>query len=83
MLATLPTLLDSDLPAAPNPDAGFGVLKTARGNLPLTALDVRARLDGLIAGVEVCQTFINSHDQALEATYIFPLPDRRPPGERW
>ena len=40
------------------------------------ALEVNAHLDGLLAGLEVRQTFINSLDEPLEATYIFPLPDR-------
>ena len=77
MLDLLPTLSDQDLGRiAHDPDAGFGTLTTARGGLPLVALEVQARLDGLIASVEVCQTFVNSHDQPLEATYLFPLPDR-------
>src|SRR6516162_5380322 len=69
MLDVLPTLSDQELDTRPDTEA-------ARGALPLVALDVRARIDGLIALVEVCQTFLNSHDQPLEATYIFPLPDR-------
>jgi Ca-activated chloride channel homolog len=57
-------------------EAGFGALTTARGPLPLKALDVQARIDGLLAAVEVTQTFVNTHAEPLEATYIFPLPDR-------
>jgi Ca-activated chloride channel family protein len=76
MLDVLPTLSDQELDTRPDTEAGFGALTTTRGALPLVALDVRARIDGLIALVEVCQTFLNSHDQPLEATYIFPLPDR-------
>src|SRR5262245_39759813 len=74
MLEMLPTLPDKLI--SPLSDAGFGTLNTEKGALPLVGLDVRARLDGLIAGVELTQTFVNSHDQPLEATYIFPLPDR-------
>src|SRR5437879_2450175 len=59
----------------PNEEAGFGSLATPRGHLPLKALDVQARLDGLLADVTVTQTFVNTLDEALEATYIFPLPD--------
>ena len=54
---------------------GFGTLATPRGRLPLKALDVHARLDGLLAhrrAPDVRQR----HDEPLEATYIFPLPDR-------
>ena len=39
-------------------------------------MDVRARISGLTAEVRVRQTYRNSLSEALEATYIFPLPDR-------
>src|SRR4051812_42385691 len=57
-------------------DAGFGALQTARGLLPLVAMDVDARVAGVIASIEVAQTFVNTTGTAIEATYIFPLPDR-------
>jgi Ca-activated chloride channel family protein len=57
-------------------DAGFGALKTERGLLPLTAMDVDARIAGVIASIELAQTFVNTTGVAIEATYIFPLPDR-------
>jgi Ca-activated chloride channel family protein len=57
-------------------DRGFGALETARGRLPLTALDVEGRIDGLLSQATVRQTFVNATDEPLEATYIFPLPDR-------
>jgi Ca-activated chloride channel family protein len=60
----------------PAADAGFGALSTTRGNLPLRALDVRADIVALTAGVEVVQEFANLFDEPVEATYIFPLPDR-------
>ncbi|MBF8192785.1 VWA domain-containing protein [Nonomuraea sp. K274] len=60
----------------PVPDAGFGALLTERGNLPLESVDVAADISGLIAGVEVTQGFMNPFDVTLEATYVFPLPDR-------
>ncbi|MER6577012.1 VIT domain-containing protein [Nonomuraea sp. NPDC001023] len=60
----------------PVPDAGFGALLTERGNLPLDSVDVRADIAGLVAGVEVEQGFRNPFDVTLEATYVFPLPDR-------
>ncbi len=71
-ITTAPLALD----AAPVPDAGLGALSTERGNLPLDAVDVRAVITGLTAGVEVTQGFHNPFDVPLEATYIFPLPDR-------
>src|SRR5260370_26651103 len=49
---------------------------TEKGPLPLKALDVKARVTSLIAEVAVRQTFVNTHSEPLEATYIFPLPDR-------
>ncbi|MEU0570766.1 VIT domain-containing protein, partial [Nonomuraea sp. NPDC005983] len=60
----------------PVPDSGFGALRTERGNLPLESVDVKADISGLIAGVEVTQGFRNPFDVTLEATYVFPLPDR-------
>jgi Ca-activated chloride channel family protein len=57
-------------------DAGFGALQTARGLLPLVAMEVEARVAGVIAAIELAQTFVNTTGQAIEATYIFPLPDR-------
>jgi Ca-activated chloride channel homolog len=68
---------DTDTPATePEPGAGLGTLATGRGNLPLQALDVRAVIAGTTASVELAQEFRNPFDVPLEATYIFPLPDR-------
>jgi Ca-activated chloride channel family protein len=70
-------VLDGSLASeAVDPRAGFGALETARGRLPLTALTVEVRIVGLIAETRMRQTFRNSLDEPLEATYIFPLPDR-------
>ncbi len=77
MTQLLPTLTDDEVTAiVPAAQDGFGALSTARGCLPLQALDVRARIDGLIACTTLTQTFVNAHAEPLEATYIFPLPDR-------
>src|SRR5438067_9405642 len=57
-------------------EAGCGALETTRGRLPLRAMDVRGRIDGLLCQMTLSQTFLNGFDEALEATYIFPLPDR-------
>ena len=59
-----------------DPEAGFGALSSARGPLPLTALSIDARVAGVVASIEVAQTFVNTTGGAIEATYIFPLPDR-------
>jgi Ca-activated chloride channel homolog len=58
------------------PDAGAGTMRTDRGNLPLDRLDVRSTISGLVARTVVTTDFVNVHDTALEATYVFPLPDR-------
>jgi Ca-activated chloride channel family protein len=55
---------------------GFGSLSCERGLLPLEAMDVRASIHGLSASVKVAQTFRNSLSEAMEVTYIFPLPPR-------
>jgi Ca-activated chloride channel family protein len=60
----------------PDDETGLGALRTERGNLPLDRLDVRADITGLASRIELTQEFLNVHDQALEATYVFPLPDR-------
>jgi Ca-activated chloride channel family protein len=62
--------------AAPAEDSGLGALRTERGNLPLDRIDVRADITGLTSRVELTQDFRNTFDVPLEATYIFPLPDR-------
>jgi Ca-activated chloride channel family protein len=55
---------------------GTGCLRTERGNLPLYGLDVRATVAGLVGTTELIQRFRNPYDTPLEATYVFPLPDR-------
>src|SRR5262245_47910026 len=57
-------------------ESGFGALVTPLGCLPLTAMDVQARICGLSSEVRVEQTFVNSAAEPVEATYLFPLPDR-------
>ena len=74
MTSYLPLLNDHELGAAG--EAGVGAITTERGNLPLQAIDVDATLTGLVARVALTQTFGNRFDQPLEASYIFPLPDR-------
>ncbi|HEU5056586.1 MAG TPA: VIT domain-containing protein [Kofleriaceae bacterium] len=57
-------------------DACFGSLATARGHLPLEAMDVHARAVGLDVRISLRQSFKNTLGEPIEATYIFPLPDR-------
>ncbi|HZD74000.1 MAG TPA: VIT domain-containing protein, partial [Actinomycetota bacterium] len=73
----LPVLADEEIVAWPRSDEpGAGTLATERGNLPLESLGVHARITGLLAEVTLTQTFVNHFDLPLEATYVFPLPDR-------
>ncbi len=65
-----------DVPAEEAAEPGLGALRTELGNLPLHRLDVTATITGLAAGVELVQGFRNPHPVPLEATYVFPLPDR-------
>ncbi len=57
-------------------EMGFGALSTAGGHLPLKAMDVQVNITGLVSEMTVRQTFLNTGNQPLEATYIFPLPSR-------
>jgi Ca-activated chloride channel homolog len=66
----------SDGESTPMPDAGLGSLTTDKGNLPLDTVDISAAITGLTAGIELVQGFHNPFDVPLEATYVFPLPDR-------
>jgi Ca-activated chloride channel family protein len=43
--------------------------------LPLKHTDVKARVNGYIASVEVTQEFHNPFDSKIEAVYVFPLPE--------
>ena len=76
MTQVLPPLTDEMVRRPSDAEAGFGALTTTRGPLPLKALDVRTMIDGLLARTDLAQTFVNTHAEPLEATYIFPLPDR-------
>lgn len=62
--------------AAPVDEAGLGAMRTERGNLPLDRIDVHADITGLTSRVELAQDFVNTFDVPLEASYVFPLPDR-------
>ena len=71
---TLP-LIDAEVSATEL--TGFGALETgSRGCLPLVAMDVRLHVSGLWSRTRIEQTFRNTIGEPIEATYIFPLPDR-------
>ena len=69
-------MTDEELDRLGREPSGFGNLETVRGRLPLTALTVQARIVALVAELELSQTFKNTLAEPIEATYIFPLPDR-------
>ena len=66
--------------AAPPAPAGpsEGSLWTMDGkkvvDVPLKHTDVRIRVSGYVAEVDVTQTFHNPYDRKIEAVYAFPLP---------
>jgi Ca-activated chloride channel homolog len=61
---------------APQGGSGFGAMHTSGGNLPLDQIDLHASITGLTVSMELMQGFRNPLDEPLEATYVFPLPDR-------
>lgn len=73
MIREIRTISESSLLPEPR---GFGSLATDRGCLPLCSMDIRASISGMWARVRVCQVFQNSLAEPIEATYVFPLPDR-------
>jgi Ca-activated chloride channel family protein len=72
----MPGLVDGSKNENPESNGHLGVLSTPRGPLVLQGLNLHAQIDGLAAVVEVRQRFHNPYDEPVEATYIFPLPDR-------
>ncbi len=72
----MPVTIEPTLTYPSRGDGGLGCLETPRGLLPLTALSVEARVTGLEVATELRQTFFNATGAPIEATYIFPLPDR-------
>ena len=44
--------------------------------MPLREVALEVRLEGLAAWVSLRQVFVNDGAEPIEATYIFPLPDR-------
>jgi Ca-activated chloride channel family protein len=80
MTAPLPLLTEEEVHAVIRGEdderRSFGCLRCDRGLLPLKALDVDARIVGTFAHTKVTQTFQNTSGVPVEATYIFPLPDR-------
>lgn len=58
---------------------GLGELVSATSaltkiRLPLAGVDIQAKVADRIATVKVHQKFVNDHAEAIECTYVFPLP---------
>lgn len=54
-----------------------GTLRASTGQaLPLEHTDVKARISGPVASVELAQVFRNDTSGPIEAVYLFPLPHR-------
>src|SRR5262249_40172032 len=55
-----------------------GSLTTRAGaeivDVPLRHTEVHIRVTGIVADVEVAQTFVNPYKNKIDATYLFPLP---------
>lgn len=65
-------------PTDPNPSIGGLYVQTGEKQLafPLKHTEVEAKIAGNLSRVEVTQTFENPFTEALEAIYVFPLPDQ-------
>ncbi len=61
----------------PPEERGFGALAgTGVGALPLARFAADIQVDDLSTSWRITQEFCNSHREAIEAVYIFPLPPR-------
>lgn len=75
---TIPVPVNAHLCRRPHP-AGLGglvaLIEGVETALPLAEVRVRTKIVGDCARTVVEQVFDNPHDQPLEATHIFPLPE--------
>ena len=77
MTAPLPLMTEEEIRhCRVEGEHGYGCMRTDRGALPLQAMSVDARVIATFAHTTVRQVFVNNLGAPLEATYIFPLPDR-------
>jgi Ca-activated chloride channel family protein len=75
-MTVLPRITDHELDDLGPDGRHFGGLRSERGHLPLVAMAVTCDVTGLFVTTRVRQTFVNVLDEPIEATYVFPLPDR-------
>jgi len=80
MLITAALLAGTVLVAAPRSpraeSSGALVIAGDRQPCPLKHTAVQAEVSGFLARVSVTQQFVNPLDHAIEAVYLFPLPNR-------
>jgi Ca-activated chloride channel homolog len=76
-ITILTILFPASVAAVAAEEPGEGRLLGPDGKVfPLEHTDVRADISGPVARVVVRQTFKNPFEEAIEAIYVFPLPDR-------
>ena len=60
-------------------ESPFGLYMSGKEKLiplPLAETRVRGTVSGFVARVKVTQVYVNPYDAVIEATYVFPLPER-------
>ncbi|MBI3927046.1 MAG: VWA domain-containing protein [Armatimonadetes bacterium] len=73
-LQPLPDYLAAHSRTVPiGPGLALAKLESGLLALPMQRLAVRSRLSGPIAAVEMVQTFLNPHQEPVDACYVFPL----------
>lgn len=73
LLAAVPAIADEDRSLAPRFEVGG---EENAEHFPLKSTEVRATIAGVIAEVTVEQTYANTGDGPIEATYVFPASTR-------
>ncbi len=75
-MTSLPSIPIIDLPGEES-SRSYGILTVSKAAqrvvLPLTKVDLFAKVAGQVAEVRISQTFRNPYQEALEAIYIFPI----------
>ena len=68
-------VFDAVIAPAPADNPGLGHVRCERGELPLEEVWLHADIAGLAASVDLRARFCNRSVTAVEATYVFPLPE--------
>ncbi|MEO0812245.1 MAG: VIT domain-containing protein, partial [Myxococcota bacterium] len=78
VVVAMPCPGKSEASTGPETTADFGLYLEAEDQtipLPLARTSVRGTLRGFVGRVELTQEFVNPYREAIEATYVFPLPE--------